>query len=198
MKTFLSYFLNGLLLVLPVAATFLILSYAIVTIDGLIPLPIPGLGLVLVILLVTAIGYLGRNLFLQPFVKIFERALEKAPFVNVIYQSAREFTEAFLGTEKKFDHPVLWEIGNSGILRVGFLTQDSMTSLDLVDHVGVYVPHSYNFSGNFFIVEKSKVRPLSISSSLAMRFAVTGGVVNIHAPENGTSPTTQVIPPPGV
>lgn len=189
MKTFLSYFLNGLLLVLPAAATFFILTYAISTIDGLIPLPIPGLGLILVVLLVTSIGYLGRNLFLQPFVRIFERAIERTPVINVIYQSAREFTEAFLGNEKKFDHPVLWEIGDSGILRIGFLTQESMTSIGLDDYVGVYVPHSYNFSGNFFIVEKSKVRPLNLKSAQAMRFAVTGGAISLQMAKTQTETT---------
>ncbi|MBP6455711.1 MAG: DUF502 domain-containing protein, partial [Chitinophagaceae bacterium] len=62
------------------------------------------------------------------------------------------------------------------ILRIGFVTQDNLEQIDLNNKVMVYVPHSYNFSGNLFIVDKENVKPLNIDSGNAMKLAVSGGV----------------------
>ena len=179
MKQLLNYFLNGLLLVLPVAATYIVLSYAIIAIDGIIPTPIPGVGLLVVLTIITFLGYLGRNVMAKPILNFIIGIIERAPVINIIYKSTREFAEAFLGTDRKLDKPVLFDVYDNETYRVGFITQESMTHLGLPDYVGVYVPHSYNFSGNFFMVKRSRTRALTISSTEAMRFAVTGGVVNL-------------------
>jgi len=178
-KHLFNYFLNGLLLVLPVAATYFVLSYAIVAIDGIIPTPIPGMGLLVVVTAITFLGYLGRNVLAKPILNFIIGVIEKTPVINIIYKSTREFAEAFLGTERKLDKPVLFDVYDNETYRVGFITQESMSHLGLKDFVGIYVPHSYNFSGNFFMVKRSRTKALNISSSDAMRFAVTGGVVNL-------------------
>ncbi len=179
MKQLFNYFLNGLLLVLPVAATYIVLAYAIIVVDGIIPIPIPGVGLLVVLTITTLLGYLGRNVIAQPILKYIIGVIEKAPVINIIYKSTREFAEAFLGTDRKLDKPVLFDVYDNETYRVGFLTQESLAHLGLDDYVGVYVPHSYNFSGNFYMVKRSRTKALTISSSEAMRFAVTGGVVNL-------------------
>jgi uncharacterized membrane protein len=50
----------------------------------------------------------------------------------------------------------------------------------LNDEVAVYCPHSYNFSGNLYIVPKDKVTPIKTDSTDFMRFVVSGGVTKIH------------------
>lgn len=184
MKQLFNYFLNGLLLVLPVAATYLVLSYGIVAIDGIIPIPIPGVGLLVVLTIITSLGYLGRNVIAKPILNFIIGIIEKAPVINIIYKSTREFAEAFLGTNRKLDKPVLFDVYDNETYRVGFITQESMSHMGLPDYVGVYVPHSYNFSGNFFMVKRTRTQALKISSSEAMRFAVTGGVVNLTPNSN--------------
>ena len=42
--------------------------------------------------------------------------------------------------------------------------------------VAVYLPHSYAFSGNLFIVDKENITPLNASSAEVMKFIVSGGV----------------------
>jgi uncharacterized membrane protein len=188
MKKLFNYFMNGLLLVLPLAATALLLAYVIIKIDSIVPVPVPGLGLVIVVAGVTFIGYIGRNILVQPLVKLIEQGLGRIPLISVIYKSTRDFAEAFLGNERKFENPILYDANGDGTYRVGFLTQESLDHIGLADYVGVYIPHSYNFSGNFYMVPRSRIRPLKISTSQAMRFAVTGGVVNLDKKVPGSPP----------
>ncbi len=181
MKKLLTYFFNGLLLVIPVAATYYVLAFSIVQLDGLIPVPVPGLGILIVLSTITLIGYLGRNVLIQPIVRFLEKIILRLPIISVVYKSTRDFAEAFLGNERKFENPVLYDMSGQGDYRIAFLTQEHLEQFDLKEHVGVYVPHSYNFSGNFYIVPRSRVSPLKMTTSEAMRLAVTGGVVNIDA-----------------
>jgi len=51
-----------------------------------------------------------------------------------------------------------------------------LSDLDIIDKVSVFFPHSYNFSGEMFIVPKELVRPIKISPAEAMKFIVSGGV----------------------
>ena len=42
--------------------------------------------------------------------------------------------------------------------------------------VVVYFPHSYNFSGELFIVPKERVKALDVNSSELMKFVVSAGL----------------------
>jgi len=59
---------------------------------------------------------------------------------------------------------------------MGFVTQQNLSDLDIKEKVAVYFPHSYNFSGELFIVPRELVRPLNIPAAEAMKFIVSGGV----------------------
>jgi len=66
------------------------------------------------------------------------------------------------------------------VWKVGFITQEELNEFGLQDYVAVYVPQSYAFAGNLYFVKKERVRVLSdISSSDAMKFAISGGVTEI-------------------
>ena len=66
---------------------------------------------------------------------------------------------------------------------VGFLTDEEMQKFELgADKVAVYVPQAYNFAGQLYILPRNKVRKIDkISSGEAMKYAVTGGVVDLDA-----------------
>ena len=51
-----------------------------------------------------------------------------------------------------------------------------MAELGEPGFVAIYFPHSYAFSGNVMLVPKEQVKPLSVSSTEAMKFVVSGGV----------------------
>ncbi len=151
------------------------------SVNGQIP-KVTGLGFVVVISLVLMVGWLSSLYFLEKLVSVFDKALEKTPGIKIIYSSVKEFLEAFAGSNKKFDKPVLVAIDAEDVFRIGFITQENCEHLGLKDHVTVYVPHSYAISGISFIVPLSKIRklPKHISAAEAMKYAISGGVTSVE------------------
>jgi uncharacterized membrane protein len=182
-KYFLRYFFRGLLFVVPASISVYSLYFVFNWLDRLFPnVSIPGFGIVVVVGGTTILGYLGSAWLTKPIIQFFDTILERLPFVRIIYSSIKDLTSAFVGEKRKFDKPVLVQISqDSNLKRLGFLTQDSLKDLQIdEDLVAVYVPHSYNFSGNLFIVEKKYVTPLQSDGAEIMKFIVSGGVIDLE------------------
>lgn len=177
-KKLLGYFLKGALLTVPLAATLYVIYKIFEIIDGILPFNIPGLGLLTLIVFLTIVGYAGGYVIGQPIIQYFQHLLDKAPLVKTIYTAIKDLLSAFVGKEKRFDRPVLVKLNkDSNVEKLGFITREDLTSLGIEsDKVAVYLPHSYAFSGNLFIVPKENVRPIDASSADIMKFIVSGGV----------------------
>lgn len=176
-----NFFLRGLLFVVPLALTIYIIVEALEFIDGLIDIDIPGLGLIIIIANITFIGYLTSTFITKPFFVWMERGLTKIPLANIIYTSVKDLIGAFVGDKKKFNIPVTVALNKEQtILKVGFITRSDLQELDLPGFISVYLPHSYNFSGNHFLVDRDMVKPLNMSGSDAMKFVVSGGVSGLE------------------
>ncbi len=183
-----NYFLQGLLYIAPIGITIFIIYALFGFIDGLLrssiqelfDIYIPGLGLVIILLLITLLGFVGQTVIAQPIKRQITRMFEQTPLLQTVYTAIKDFVEAFLGKEKKFIHPVLVRVNRSADLeKIGFVTRTDLSDLKIKDKVAVYFPHSYNFSGELFIVPSENVTPLDISPKDAMKFIVTGGVTKI-------------------
>ncbi len=184
MNKFATYFFRGLLFVVPIALTLYIIILAISWLDNLIPLKIPGLGLLTILAFIIIVGYLASNLLAAPLFGLMEDILIRVPFVNIIYTSLKDLISAFVGDKKKFNQPVLVTL-NPGytIQKPGFITQEDLSQLGLDGQVAVYLPHSYNFSGNLYIVPAQYVTPLDAPGAEIMKFIVSGGVSGLdHLP----------------
>ena len=84
---------------------------------------------------------------------------------------------AFVGDKKKFNQPVLVTINReSDIKKLGFITQTDLSHLEIKDYIAVYMPHSYAFSGELFIVPIANVTLLNATSTDIMKMIVSGGV----------------------
>ncbi|MEM9674976.1 MAG: DUF502 domain-containing protein [Bacteroidota bacterium] len=176
-----TYFFRGLLFVVPVALTIYLIVVSIRWLDSLIGISIPGLGLLTILASITLIGYLASTLLAAPLFRLLEEVLTKLPLVNIIYSSLKDLISAFVGDKKKFDRPVLVALSEElTIQKPGFITQNDLSQLGLIDQVAVYLPHSYNFSGNLFIVPTQYVTPISASSTEIMKFIVSGGVSGLE------------------
>jgi uncharacterized membrane protein len=92
----------------------------------------------------------------------------------------RDFFEAFAGEKKKFDKPVLANVDDTDVWRIGFITQKDMTHWGLQNYLAVYIPMAYSIAGNVYILPSNRVKPItSITSSDAMKFAISGGVTHV-------------------
>lgn len=176
-----TYFFRGLLFVVPFTLTIYIIFQSLEWVDSLIPIDIPGIGLLTILAAITFLGYLASFFITRPVFDYFEKNLVRIPLVSIIYSSLKDLIGAFVGEQKKFNKPVLVAMDeNERLLKVGFITKESLDSLDLPGYTSVYLPHSYAWSGNQFIVDKKFVRPLNMSGTDAMKFVVSGGVSSVN------------------
>ena len=198
-KKIIQYFLQGLLIIAPLAITIYAIYWVISTVDGWIPIfreavkegdrvvgyevKNYGLGFLVILVAIILIGYLSSFFIQSRLFNLFDHWLEKTPGVKFIYTSTRDFFEAFAGDKKKFNKSVLANVFSEDVWIVGFLTDEEMQKFELgADKVAVYVPQAYNFAGQLYILPRNKVRKIDkISSGEAMKYAVTGGVVDLDA-----------------
>jgi len=175
MKNLTGYFFQGLIVLAPIAASIYILYVIFTKVDGLLQLPIPGVGLLITVAAVTLIGFLASNFVTKKFFGFLERMLSRLPLVKILYSSIKDLIGAFVGDKKSFDRPVMVSFGeNAGV--VGFVTRNDLGFLGLPGHVSVYLPQSYNFAGNLLVVPSECVKPITANSSDVMTFLVSGGV----------------------
>ncbi|HEY2378488.1 MAG TPA: DUF502 domain-containing protein [Gemmatimonadaceae bacterium] len=180
MSRLLNYFFRGVIVVAPVAVTIYV-CYAIFTsIDNWLGFPIPGVGFLLTIVLITVVGFLASNLITRGLLAAVETLLQRLPFVRLLYGSTRDLLNAFVGEKRRFDKPVLVApMPQSGIRVLGFLTQESLAVIGLTDHVTVYVPQSYGFAGQLLVVPSAQITPLPAESADVMAFIISGGVTQM-------------------
>ena len=182
MKKIINYFLQGLLYIVPISVTFYVVYWAFQKIDGILPFQFPGLGLIVIIALITFIGFAGSVIIASPINSFFQRLLKKAPLLRTIYSSMKDLMQTFVGKKKGFNQAVLIKLyENSTIERIGFITNENLSSLGIKGgKILVYIPHSYAFSGQLFVVEKSYITPIEKPSSEIMKLIVSGGVTEIE------------------
>jgi uncharacterized membrane protein len=144
------------------------------------PIRIPGLGFLVVILIVLSVGYISSSFIVGKLVDLFDNILERTPGIKIIYTTVKDFFEAFAGNKRKFDKSVLVSIEASDVWQIGFITHEELHEFGLHEYMAVYIPQSYAFAGHLYFVKKERVRILTdISSANAMKFAISGGVTEI-------------------
>ena len=184
-RVFLGYFFRGLLLLAPITVIIWALWRTLSFFDNIIPTKIPGLGLLLLLVIVTVAGWIGSTFLFQPLAELGEDILQRIPFIKTMYGALKDLMNALVGSKRKFDRPVLVKFG-SGVQaeRLGFITQEDLSHLGLPEgKIAVYFPHSFAWSGNLLIVPRENVTELDARPADVMKFAVSGGVSQVDDDE---------------
>jgi uncharacterized membrane protein len=189
----LNYFIKGLLIVVPLGAAFFLIFWAVSTLDNALnlsahlwvdkdgkPIYIPGLGIVNVIVIILIAGILVTSVITDPIKNWFRRWLNRLPIFKFLYSSIKDLTEAFVGDEKKFNEPVLVEVNEFGLKKIGFMVRKDMAAIGLPGEVAVYFPWSYSFAGQVIIISADKVKPIDKSAAEIMKFVISGGVSGLE------------------
>ncbi len=172
-----NYFLKGIVFLAPLAFTIYVCVRIFSTIDGWLGIAIPGVGFVITVVLITLLGFVAQSFLTRSLLNVVENLLNRLPFVRLLYSSTKDLLNAFVGEKRRFDKPVLVNTYRDGVARsLGFVTQDTLLGLGLVDHVAVYVPQSYNLAGNLLIYPSSAITPIDADSADLMAFIMSGGV----------------------
>jgi uncharacterized membrane protein len=175
-------FLQGLLILCPIAITAYIIYLVFDRVDSLVPYVPRGLGFLIVVFFVTVVGYLGTRFFLgRMMIEAFDHLLEHTPGIKYLYTSVKDVMDSFVGDKKRFNKPVWVCINhNPETWRIGFLTQQDMSHLGLQGRVAVYLPHAYAISGYVIVADTKSIKPITkMNAAEAMKFAVSGGIANL-------------------
>jgi uncharacterized membrane protein len=180
MKVLARSFGQGLLILGPIAITLYVVWFLVTSVDGWLDTGVPGLGLLLVVALITVIGFLASNVVGRKALDLFERALVRVPVVKLLYSALKDLLNAFVGDRKSFNTPVMVELGSDRPVRVlGFMTCERFDDPQLAGHVAVYLPQSYNFAGHLVVVPRERVRPIDADGAQFMAFVMSGGVAEM-------------------
>jgi len=194
MKTALRFFFQGLLILLPFVLTiylvFLIftalnetlfsavgsfISYFIPTLQSDVTETL--LGILLTVIIITLTGIAGSLYLTRFMMDSIGSLMERIPLVKLLYNSLKDLFQALLGDQKSFNKPVLVYLNTEKTIKVmGFMTCEDLDEFGLSDDVSVYLPDSYNFSGNLIIVPRDQVVPMDVSAGKVTTFIVSGGV----------------------
>lgn len=175
MNWLLKNFLRGLVIVVPIAVTIYLLVQAFVSLDRILKLTTPGLGIAVLLGATILIGALAGNFVGRRFFAIMERLFTRAPIVRIVYAAIKDLLEAFVGNKRRFDRPVAVSVTDD-IRTFGFITRDDLGELGLPGDVAVYVPFSYTWDGCLLVVPRQRVRALDADSASIMALVVSGGV----------------------
>lgn len=209
-------FVAGMLIALPIVATVVILDFLINMIDSwVVPLlpaglrpetylnyAVPGFGLIILVLFLTALGAIATNFAGKYIVDLTDRIMDRVPFVRSIYSVFKQIRDVFQNsTSGHFKEVVLVEYPKEGSWCIGFVAGKVKGELQLKlgdNYLGIFVPTTPNPTGGFLIyVPESKVIRLEMSLEDGAKAIISNGLVipdympATGAPPNGTVAETK-------
>ncbi len=197
------YLITGLLAWLPLAITVWVLLWALSIVNGVFAwmlkaskavLPaglaphvdqlgtIPGVGPLILVLLMTLTGVLVANIFGQWLLGQWDRLLSNIPIVKSIYSSVKQVSDTlFSSSGNAFREAVLVPYPHQDSWTIGFVTGAPSKAASAhfeEEHVSVYVPTTPNpTSGFFLMMRRSATRPLAMTVDEALKHIISMGVV---------------------
>jgi uncharacterized membrane protein len=180
----LSYFLQGVITVVPLVAVVLTGKYLYDLLRQYSFFPNEWLTLLFILLVVFIVGVMAQTIILKPLFMIFEEVLSRTPGLKFVYSSIKDLMEAFMGEKKRFNKPVLVQIsGDAELQRFGFVTDEGLDKLGagFEGKVAVYIPFSYSVSGQLYIVPARLLTPLpDVDAAELMKYVLSGGVTDLE------------------
>jgi uncharacterized membrane protein len=184
-KAFWRVFIAGLLVLVPAWATFLILSTLFKALDNLVgqhmPHPIPGLGLLLLILLFLVVGVMAGHVIGQRLMTRLEHRLEQIPLVQSIYLTIKGMTDV-LNFRSRFGHSrvVAFPFPRDGLWALGFVMGAAPTAIQVEPSVNlfmVFVPTAIHpFTGFLAFIPEHLLRPINLPPEDAMKMEFSAGL----------------------
>jgi len=193
-------FVTGLALLAPLAVTWLVFSWLVGQVGGgfrpyfffFVPdsfLTHPSLDVVwnllatlIVIFLVTLLGYVSRYVFSHYFGQLAERVIRSIPGVGAVYSTVRQIVDT-LGSQSRnvFSKVVMVEFPRKGQWSIGFLTnkmQGEPQARTMEEVWTVFVPTTPNPTTGFLILlPRREITELDMSVGDGMKMIISGGTI---------------------
>ena len=176
----------GLVTVAPILATVWILTvlfnffdgFAAPLLDSLLPIHIPGLGVIIALIFMYLLGILVTNFLGKKIVSIGEAILRKIPLANTIYGTAKQITQSVSGASNKaFKKAVLINYPRPGLWTIAVVTGDSIDG-NGVSYYHLFVPTTPNpTSGVMVIIPQDDVIDSNLTVEEALKTIISGGML---------------------
>jgi len=193
------YFLVGLIVLAPAGVTVVVLRWIFERLDAILGRPIqatlgfriPGLGFVLLGLVVLGVGWIVHQAVGLRILRAWNDMLLRFPVAGRLYNAASQIVQSVVSDKSRiFKRTVLVPYPTDGLWAVGFVTNDLapvMTGIVGQPCVNVFVPTTPNpTSGFLLIIPRSRVIETDISIEEAMKFVISAGAVS---PMGGSTPS---------
>lgn len=179
----------GLAVIAPVAITVFVLDKVFWWMDGLLgkviyprlPVQIPGLGLLVLLLILLTIGWAAEWAVGRRAVTAWHNMLERFPLTRRIYGASNQIVRTVFGDDQRFFKEVVFvEYPAPGRWSIGFITADapSDTQAHVDDGVTIFIPTTPNpTTGYLVMVSRSLVKPSSFTIEQAFTFILSAGGV---------------------
>ena len=182
-NTISGYFINGLIVLIPVTITLFVVKGVLDVTEGMLDKTMsfyfPGLGLITLLIFILLVGWFSTHWLMKRLIAFGESLLDKIPVVKFIYKSVKQFSTAMFESNSLFKTVVLVPFHQS--MTMGFLISDAPKSVNEKlggEHVCVFIPWSLNMtSGTNLFVKKSDVIRVDIAPEKALQFMLTAGAV---------------------
>jgi uncharacterized membrane protein len=185
MKTLSKYFINGLIVVVPISITLFVIvqifSFAEKLLGRHLPVHFPGIGLITVVTIILLVGWLSSHWVLKRLLEFGEKLLGSIPIVKFIYNSVKQLSTAVFESQQLFKHAVLVPFPHAETRALGFVMPELSPAFSdklQEEHVCVFIPMSLNMTAGFnIIVPKRDIIPLEITSESALQYVLTAGAI---------------------
>jgi uncharacterized membrane protein len=202
MKQLARWFLQGLIVLLPLATTIWVVTHVFNEIDALFRVPgheteaIPGLGFAFALIAITLTGWLASFFFGRWLVRLTDWLIARIPLIRVIYRIAKDVLQAIAGDNKTFDRPVVVSLDPGGAVKMlGFVTREDLAAIGLPGDVAVLMQQSFGFSGNLLIFPKKQVRAVDVDAGRFLTFILSGGMTGRFEKTPDSDPVPRLLPP---
>jgi len=192
-----AYFFTGILVTAPVGMTFYLAYKLIIWLDRLVnrvlppefrpdnylPVTVPGLGIIVLVGLMIIIGMFATGFLGKFFLRLGEWIVYKLPFISSIYSLIKQVFETFLSNKNRaFNKVVMLEYPRKGLWILGLVGTETGGELQEKlpePMLNVFIPTTPNPTSGFLIfVPKSEVIEVDMSVEEAIKFIISGGIVN--------------------
>ena len=151
----------------------------------------------MVVVLVTGLGFVSRQVLGRYFGGVAERVIQGIPGIGALYNTVKQIVETFGGENRAaFSKVVLVQFPRAGCYSIGFFTNSTggeaaqRTGQDLVS---VFVPTTPNpTSGFLLLLPRAEVLELEMSVRDGMKFVISGG--SVLPPTPGATPVAVANP----
>ncbi len=190
-----AYFFAGILITAPIAITIYIAWLVVRFVDDAVgrlipdaydpktylPFNLPGLGLVVVVVALTVIGWLTAGFLGRWFLRVSEAVLHRMPIIRSIYTAVKQIFETVLAPRAPaFRQVVLVEFPRHGLWRIGFVTgvtPGKAQSVVAEGLVNVFIPSTPNATAGFLVlVPAPDIIELDLTTEEALKLIVSGGI----------------------